>query len=166
MSLPGTEGDLEAPYQEASSSSAVGGVDNASLQGQSGAPWSRFEVPGLGYLVLDEGQGRRRRSLNAHCQHGHGLCRLNRSLLPGRNPAQGRPVGLLLAWLRAPCDSHRFLDREQHLALSRCANDPAVSFEARTAAREWAATVPELQAAMALERAPREGEGVEPQRLA
>ena len=86
-------------------------------------------------------------------------------------------MGLLLAWLRAPHDHpDSFLARpsrgggsktlrQRHLDLARSKDDPAVSFQARTEARAWAATVPSLQPALQLERNVRAGEGTEPERL-
>ena len=62
------------------------------LQQESGAPWPKFKLPdGLGSLVWDYHAN----SLGAHCNApGHKLCRINKKL-------KFRPVGYLLAWLRA-----------------------------------------------------------------
>lgn len=77
-------------------------------------------------------------SLDAHCLCGHDVCHLNRSLkasaAAGR-PAQGRPLGLLVAWLFAGPGSAR----DDHQASKRGKGPLAghVSFTNRKSCREW-----------------------------
>jgi hypothetical protein len=130
-----------------------------------------WAVPG-GSIVQDYG----RKSLDAHCsipEHHHPTnpCRLNRTALAasrGRETAQGRPIGLLLAWLAA--GEHR-PSRDGHhkmsIAKHRCAEDIAMlSFDRRLELRQWAQEQPDLASLLALERVRRDGEGVEPEGLA
>lgn len=76
---------------------------------------------------------------------------------------QGRPVGFLVAWLRAQA---RYTSRGEHFALPKDAS--ALTFEARRAAREWLATSAglspaDLEALLAVDRPQRPEEpGPEP----
>jgi hypothetical protein len=96
-------------------------------------------VPGRGWLVLNVETN----SLDAHCGCLHhknvsNPCRLNRSLNAGPNPAAGKPVGLLLAWLFAHRGSHG--DHRQMVKKStQMAQDVQdLSLAARRHARQWA----------------------------
>ena len=104
--------------------------------------------------------------ITAHCKHAeHGrLCRLRRSLRANdRNAAQGRPGGLLLAWLEAAGtydsqQSHQAAGRKNSLDMVG-----AFSLANRQRCRSWADGDPEVRACLAeLERPPRPGEGHEP----
>ena len=104
--------------------------------------------------------------ITAHCKHAeHGrLCRLRRSLRANdRNAAQGRPGGLLLAWLEAAGtydsqQSHQAAGRKNSLDMVG-----AFSLANRQRCRSWADGDPEVRACLAeLERPLRPGEGHEP----
>lgn len=114
-------------------------------------------------------------SLDAHCcapEHAEKLkCAFNRTLSEGTRSAQGRPLGLLAAWLLAGplCES-----RDVHFKLRRGVG-PAdlvqlVSFEARKQAREYVEAMPEWTAFLhrvgCKERQARSGEGPEPESMA
>ena len=95
----------------------------------------------------------------AHCRrHGPRECRLTRGLqasaAAGRR-AQGRPLGLLLAWLRC-CD--QFDDAAEHKG-----HRPFPNHEDRLAARTAFAAEADAEAWLACERPRREGEGLEPE---
>ena len=95
----------------------------------------------------------------AHCRrHGPRECRLTRGLqasAAASRRAQGRPLGLLLAWLRC-CDE--FADAAEHKG-----HRPFPSHEARLAARTAFAAEADSEAWFAVERPRREGEGLEPE---
>ncbi len=100
-----------------------------------------WEVPGIGWIVHDVA----RNSLDAHCgslQHVNvkNPCRLNRTLLPGRHPAQGKPVGLLFAWLFANAKRpSQCLHHQMTVKRHQTADDlKELSFDKRVAARKWA----------------------------
>lgn len=106
-------------------------VADGGLAGGRGVPWAKWEIDGFGILVLNEHKGL---SLAAHCAGCR--VRVNRTLMRSgqRNPAQGRPLGFLVAWLWArgfPCDSGG------HRALRDNAAATAVSYEQRARARQW-----------------------------
>lgn len=92
-------------------------------------------------------------SLDAHCSRCK--CKVNRTWRSARGSAQGRPMGLLLAFLRRRCigDSalHRSLLEEIRL-----------DFDERAAARAWGGTVASLEPVFAKERERRVGEADEP----
>ena len=131
-----------------------------------------WEVPGLGWLKLDT----KNHYLAAHCRApGHGMtCRLNRSVLSSGQPSrqhQGRPFGLLIAWLRAGASFTGPGAAKAHHEMSTrlwAPGEEALCFERRAAARAWA----EEQGGLAtlfefnVERPPRAGEGPEPDGLA
>ena len=109
-------------------------------------------MPGYGELVYNE----RDLSLGAHCGcANHVLCRLNRTVVAGgaSRPAQGRPIGQLVAWLRAGA---AYETRGDHFAARR--QEAAVSFPQRLAARRWLEGLPGMADLFALERPQRPGE--------
>ena len=88
--------------------------------------------------------------------HGdHGRCILSRASISGRKRGQGRPLGLLSAWLlwseKGPCCA----TREQHWDQS---NEHYPKFESRQAARDFLWTVDGGPEMMACERMPVVGE--------
>lgn len=111
-----------------------------------------------------------RNNLNIHCLlPGHGqFCRMNRTLKSSDAPsraAQGRSIGMQLAWFMAARDHpHEFPDRASHAALATRSGrgSPHLSLERRTAWREWGMAQPSLGGIFDLERNPRPGEGLEP----
>ena len=84
---------------------------------------------------------------------GHGKCHLTRKMLGGPRPGQGRPLGLLLAWLHDP-STH--FDSRAGQAWGR------PSFEERMACRIAFAAAPGADAVLACEREPNPDEGDEP----
>ena len=101
----------------------------------------------------------------AHCNlpsHGR-LCRLRRTIKPNaRNLAQGRPAGVLLAWLAA---ADQYGNKEDHQAIGqRSRHEDCFQFERRVEARSCLAAMPELALAFdAFERPQRPGEAEEPE---
>lgn len=78
-----------------------------------------------------------------------------------QRPAQGRPLGFLMAWLRAGPEclhdgSHQVLARRESV------HDPRISYEQRVDARVWLEAQPNCQWLFELERPMRPEEGAEP----
>eukprot|EP00439_Symbiodinium_sp_Y106_P071802 s1373_g13.t1 len=99
---------------------------------------------------------------------GHGDCRMERSLRAHRTAkksgttrwGQGRPVGLLVNWLRSQSEFH---DQQSHMHEFRH------TLQSREDARAWwFATLSQQDRDLitALERPQREGEGMEPEAIA
>ncbi len=109
-----------------------------------------------------------RHILSAHCGiPGHGkLCRLNRSAKPsGKNKeSQGRPLGLLLAWLKCGCDYENKASHHRITTPDFIHTEAKLSFDKRSEARaEMQEKDPESYGRVAaLERPQRDGEGQEP----
>jgi hypothetical protein len=146
--LPGAEGDVEH------------------------IPWKRLPLPGFGSIVYDDGtKTGRNPSFGAHCPcraHGN-LCRLNRTTHPGgEGKPQGRPLGLLVAWLWA---HGRHDTKKQHMDLVNARPRPAeaaeqLSFAQRSRARAWLEQQPHAHDLLGKERDPWPGEGPEPNGIA
>ena len=109
------------------------------LRGFGGNP--AYEVPG-GWIVHDVV----RNSLDAHCacdrhRNPSNPCRLNRTAdrRGGNNGARGRPLGLLLAWLRAgPARATRELHHKMvNKKLCQPHDIDDVSLAKRQEARQW-----------------------------
>ena len=111
--------------------------------------------------------------LSAHCAHpSHGrMCRINRSLKGNaRKPSQGRPLGLLVAWINcAGAFTAHPSPKENMKAHIKAAQWPEVlledhlSFANRAAARAWVADNSADWAELSdLERDQNAGEEVEP----
>ena len=89
-------------------------------------------------------------NLNAHCRDvvhcaGRGKCHMDKTLNVGRKRGQGRPVGLLVLWLRrgaATLKDHRDL---------KCDLGSAIHFAERKRARDWLKTQPGSEVVFALE---------------
>ena len=115
----------------------------------------RFDVPGFGHLRFNSSN----KFLRAHCQEpGHGsTCLRRRTCLESdRSPGQGRPAGMLLAWLALGAD---VATKEEHMKLTP-------SFEKRSAARQAFEATPGASAFSEMaERPRREGEPAEPRRI-
>ena len=91
----------------------------------------------------------------ATCQElTHGKCVLTRTAHPGRRRAQGRPLGLLTAWLAA---GHEHASKQAHWCRARWPD-----FEARFAARVDLANQAGGQELLARERPQEPGEAEEP----
>ena len=109
--------------------------------------------------------------LAAHCPcggkdstHGPVACRLNRSVKtrPGKRGWAGRPLGLLIAWLKA---AHECADRQDHLDLTKHSPQAeSLSFDNRVLARDWLMNsgMEDLASLLELERDPLPDEGSEP----
>lgn len=113
-----------------------------------------FEIPNLGTLRFYA----TRNEFVAHCTHqqGHDRCRLSRSSsasLAGNREGQGRPLGLLVAWLQA---AHGFQDGRAHVRM------PRPDLATRQAAREFLKTLEGSGALLLAERPRRAGEPEEP----
>ena len=134
-----------------------------------GVAHMRFETPlpsnEFAIIKCDEEM----KIMAGHCNYpGHGIyCRLNRATRPhakGRKEAQGRPLGLILAWLGC---ADQFANQKDHHAITVGPNAliaPQLSFESRQHVRAaLEAAQPGTYAALtALERRRRGGEGIEP----
>lgn len=117
-----------------------------------------LQVPG-GTLRYYEGTN----SVVAHCfRHGSQECRLTRTMnastARGR-AGQGRPIGLLCAWLEAGMDP-ALRTAEAHKQMR-----PFPTFEQRRQARASVASVLGIQSFFDRERPPRPDEGAEPSAL-
>jgi hypothetical protein len=103
----------------------------------------------------------------AHCRYAsHGpMCRMGRVLKPNTGtPAQGRPGGLLIAWIDCASDftsapDHMAINRQPHVFL-----DPRLGLDKRERARSWSQReAPQVDTLLkAVERERRPGEGLEP----
>jgi hypothetical protein len=166
---------------QASSSSAARPVDAALPLPPSGAPASpsgdgghyirapRFSNPHWavegGWIVFDVAG----RSLDGHCgckahKNVKNPCRMNRKSYEGRKLPQGRPIGLLLAWLAA---GHRRATQTLHCHMAKerhCTADDRelLSHAVRSDLRRKARLRPELDDLFGLERHLRTGEPDEP----
>ena len=119
-------------------------------------------VPRGGHVVYFEvpcGQIRyyvKTRRLVAHCHHaGHGHCRKEKLAFEGARPGQGRPLGVIMAFLAAAND---YEDHDIHLAVFT-----VVSFEDRVAGRNLLKGVAGSEVLFQYERKQRPGEGEEPE---
>lgn len=94
----------------------------------------------------------------AYCSNpAHGRCILTRVRHAGRKKAQGRPCGLLAAWL-ALSDDPAITTKKAHMDSS---NLPG--FDARLHHRTNLGTIPGNEDLLSYERPVREGEGPEPE---
>lgn len=111
------------------------------------AGWERWVLPdGRGELVYNPIDN----SLAAHCHDArHWRCRLNRTCNRLRmRPAQGRPIGQLVAWL---FDAARHESREAHFNARR--EEVVIDWSTRSRARAWfRENCPDSAAAFAKER--------------
>ena len=118
----------------------------------------RIDVQG-GYLKYH----RKTQQIVAHClRHGDRLCRLTRTVkgAAGRARAgQGRPLGLLCAWLQAS-DRAELDSSEEHKHFSTLS---PLSFEERMTARAEFTALPGHEQWLAIERPPRYEEDLEPE---
>ena len=119
-----------------------------------GPAWPTWPVPeGVGFpfkgkFVLDASK----QSLAFHCcVKGHDLCRLNRSLVGGRNKAQGRPVGAMLAWAAA---GENYPDQASRMTLAKRIHmdSPLMAFGVRMELRTLATMQEDLHSLLDLER--------------
>ena len=120
----------------------------------------RIDVPG-GYLKYH----RKTQQIVAHCQrHGDRMCRLTRTVkgAGGRARAgQGRPLGLLCAWLQAG-DKAELDSSEEHKQFSTIS---PISVEERMIARAEFTALPGHEQWLAIERPPRDEEDLEPEAI-
>ena len=91
-----------------------------------------------------------KRAIIAHCdRHGHHDCRLTRTLCAAKaagRPGQGRPIGLLCAWLAA-ADHEDFDSPQLHVRMK-----PLPEYEDRVLARAEFSTLSDAPGWLALER--------------
>ncbi len=169
--LPGADG-VGPPADQAAP--ALGGLPAVGKgrgkgRGRGGAPWPSFDVHSEeGATKLGEIKwGAANSTLSAHCLWcnaalgeevpSHGLCRLDRTTRPSlTRPAQGRPLGFLVAWLRrAPFHETREAHFDDRLG-------GVIDLAERQAARAWAEATPGMAEPLSKERDRRPGEGPEP----
>lgn len=177
--IPGPGEVVEPPIAEAALVLAGGGGGGGGGHGPLGPEHERPRVwdlgPALGKLVYEP----QTHILAAHCANGgkygaHGpvACRFNRKCTAAAphmksRAWQGRPIGLLVAWLKAQ-DLEICNCRQSHFALVSERHE-SVNFAARQEARAWLSTPAsgltpdQLASLLALERPAREGEGPEPE---
>jgi hypothetical protein len=136
------------------------------------APWKKLLVQDIGAIVLDDGSTTgRSKSFGAHCYNpAHGkLCRLNRTVNPGGvGKPQGRPLGLLVAWIWAH-EHHGTKKQNSDLVNAKPRPPEAaeqLSFAQRCRARDWLAAQPHAAHFLQQEREPWPGEGLEPHGIA
>ena len=147
------EEDEAPPEVSAASSEAVviGGGEGCGGSG-GGGDVVTFHLPdGMGSLI----HYRSCDDFYAICGNRalHGTCRKTQTSRAGRRPGQGRPLGLLVAWLRRwTCDCRDF----HKLSL------PLISHDDRVQAREWLEGLPGSAALLACERPRRADEASEP----
>ena len=89
----------------------------------------------------------------AYCGHHGQMCRRTKTCKAGRKFGSGRPVGFLVAWLKAHA-----ADKASHCVAQPC----DFIFEDRSAARAEFAALPGAQLLLNFERPPFDGEGDEP----
>ena len=146
-----------------SSSSSSSSSDSDSSDEKSGIaipralPVTEFamDIPGFGLLRYNSTA----RFLRAHCQcAGHGkVCYRRRSVdANAQRPGQGRPIGLLISWMKS---SSRFDSQKEHVKAS------VSSREDRIAARLWFRNLPHASEFEKFERALRPLEASEPDRI-
>ena len=180
ISAPDGVPGVAAPAPDLGPAGLAAAVDPGGAAEAAGARRGRVKAPE--FLVTDwAGRhvgtvvwNRAGKSLDAHCicpAHEGGLkCGFNRTLNPRGLHAQGRPVGLLVAWLLA---SDLCTSRDEHFNLRLGKGPPElvqlVSFEARVDARRLVESKPEwtefLRSAGCHERPPHVDEGPEPEQL-
>jgi len=104
--------------------------------------------------------------ITAHCNfaaHGR-LCRLRRTITASlHSQAQGRPGGLLLAWIDCAADYGSAIAHQTMGQKKFAHTQPQLNQAKRNAARDWAEGQPSLRACLdELERPRRPGEDKEP----
>jgi hypothetical protein len=122
--------------------------------------WTRLEVVfdniAIGEIVFNGF------NMNAHCFHdGHQTttCHTDRLLKEGRRPGQGRPLGMLTAWLLR---CHKHSSKKSHQEIKQILMS-RVGYTERRDARIWLKNQGRFQTAFALERPKRDGEDSEPE---
>lgn len=121
--------------------------------------WVRCEVPGHGSIVWYRSNGNFVASCSADGHEGISLCKKTRtSWASDRRPAQGRPLGHLMAWLVAEGEQ-RFSGRRAHHSF-------VPSLAQRVAGREALKALPDSALLFVAEREKRDGEDSEPEGLA
>lgn len=117
-------------------------------------------LPGLGMLSWYKGSNDFVVTCSCQDHSGGPKCKKtrtgNKSKIEGRRPAQGRPLGHLMAWLEK---QHDFATQGLHLKY-----DP--DLPSRQGFRARLQEIPGSAFFFARERRPRDGEGVEPELLA
>ena len=144
-----------APSAPASSSAAAPPITRSVTTRHRTGTEVKIQVHDYGELVYYPKQNR----IDAFCRnptHMESACRRSRTLKASdsvNREGQGRPLGLLVAWLRkgTSCES-------QHFHTRHC----IVSFAERKAAREWFSQLAGSESFTSVERARREGESEEP----
>ena len=124
--------------------------------------WRKVKIGTYGWIHYEE----RQQKLNAHCaKHRCEKCRADRLSCGSEHPnrrGQGRPIGFLVAWLLEGDELHSKADhgRDCKEQLSGIGG-----WEARVYARDWAKTLPGMDAVFAVERAKYDDEESEPETI-
>jgi hypothetical protein len=151
------EGPPDVPPPPAAHAEPVPARPRAAPVG--GGDWGRITLHKDGAPVGDLVWDRTTNTLNAHCSV-HRKCHFDKKC--NRNasrPGQGRPIGLLVAWLIDSPDCATKLQHKDHKEHLSFTSDGR---RRRKNAREWMHTVPEYRALFTRERSPDTGEGSEP----
>lgn len=151
---------LAAPAVVAEGAGKGGAGKGGSGKGGAGPEWPTWEVlddsgNSIGFIKYGAADA----ILSAHCRAaGHGLCRMNRTVRPNpRKPGQGRPLGLLIAWLRLGAD---LPDRMSHKDATS-----GITLHDRSVARDWVLANPSMVGPLSKERPREDSEGPEPEVL-
>ena len=135
-----------------------------------GGIWRRLRVPGVDGCIVWSETGN---TINAHCERDCHVrrpdpvlgtpaqcCHTDRSRMASdRRRGQGRPVGLLIAWLQC---QDKYVDKASHQAMKIFLAGKG-GLERRRAARAWLKAQPGFEHVFALERPKRDGEDSEPE---
>jgi hypothetical protein len=104
--------------------------------------------------------GGKQHNATAQCNNpSHGKCVLTRKMTSGRKPGQGRPLGLLAAWLASGAEMS---SKEEHWALPAW---PTLAARKTARAALKALDTPDVRGLLASERAQLSGEESEPDEI-
>ena len=128
--------------------------------GEVAGDWKRFAIEHYGEIIFEERHGK----LNAACaKHRCEKCKADRlsygSIKPGRS-GQGRPIGLLVAWL---LEGDSCLTKKDHGKDCKAWLSSIDGFEARVFACAFAKTIPAMAKVFECERPKRDDEDSEPE---
>jgi hypothetical protein len=133
------DGDAGPPPPPPPRSARVGQDGEGKLRKRPRFSNRTWDVAGYGWIVYDES----RHSLDAHCgrcdhDDRRNPCRVNRISVSGKSEAQGRPLGLLIAWLfadRATRSAHHGMVVPKRQTVQDLAD---LCYAQRCKGRQWA----------------------------